>query len=200
MLQYLSQRCSAAKTLILFLPVIMMPVAQAHGVQGGGLINGLMHPVFGVDHLLAMVAVGILSVQIGGKALWTVPAAFVLLMLVGGVLGMKNVAFLPVELGIAASVLALGIALAFDKNLPVIVAMVFVGGFALFHGYAHGQEMPEIASPALYVLGFTIAMVSLHIVGLLIGALAHKLNHGEALLRYTGAGIAGIGFSILTGI
>lgn len=188
------------KILPLFLALFMANSAHAHGVQGGGLINGLMHPVFGIDHLLAMVAVGVLSVQIGGKALWTVPAAFVGLMLVGGLMGMKNVAFPPVELGIAASVLALGIALAFDKNLPIIAAMCFVGVFALFHGYAHGQEMPAIASPTLYALGFVIATAGLHIAGLFIGALANKIKHGEVLLRYTGAGIAGIGFAILTGI
>ncbi len=188
------------KYVLAILSLASLSAAHAHGVQGGGFVNGLMHPVFGPDHLLAMVAVGILSVQIGGKALWTVPTAFVALMLLGGFLGMQNVLFPAVETGIAASVLALGVALASYKNLPVAAAMVFVGVFALFHGYAHGQEMPAIASPWLYALGFVIATASLHIVGLLIGVLAHKIKNGDTLLRYTGAGIAGIGFAILTGI
>lgn len=171
----------------------------AHGVQGGGLINGLMHPVFGPDHLLAMIAVGILSVQIGGRAIWTVPAAFLLLMLLGGILGIYNVPFPAVETGIAASVAVLGLAIALAAKLPVLLAMIFVGIFGLFHGYAHGMEMPSVAEPVLYAAGFIAATAGLHIAGVLIGFISHYIPRGDVVLRILGAVIAAIGFYFLLG-
>lgn len=179
---------------------LLTNVAHAHGVQGGGLINGMMHPVFGPDHLLAMVAVGALSVQMGGRAIWAVPASFVALMFCGGVWGMMKMPFPVVETGIALSVLVLGVAIAFDKKMPTIWSMLCVGFFALFHGYAHGMEMPYLAQPALYAVGFILATACLHVVGIVIGEVAKKIKNGDSLLRYTGAGVAGIGFAILTGI
>ncbi len=178
----------------------MFAHAHAHGVQGGGLVNGLMHPVFGADHLLAMVSVGILSVQMGGRAIWLVPTAFVSVMLLGGIWGINEMPLFAVEQGIALSVLVLGIAIAFDKKMPIIWSMLFVGFFAFFHGYAHGAEMPNLAEPALYALGFIIATAFLHIVGIAIGEISKHVNNGESLLRYAGASIAGIGFAILFGI
>ncbi len=164
------------KLFLLMLGLGSSMIAHAHGVQGGGLINGLMHPVFGADHLLAMVAVGVLSVQMGGRA------------------------FFAVEIGIALSVLVLGVAIAFDKKMPVIWSMLCVGFFAFFHGYAHGAEMPNLAQPALYALGFIVATAFLHIVGIAIGEISKHVKNGESLLRYAGASIAGIGFAILFGI
>lgn len=188
------------KSALLFAGLSINALAHAHGVQGGGFINGLMHPVFGPDHLLAMVAVGILSMQIGGRAIWAVPSAFVGVMLLAGLWGMQNLPFFAVETGIAMSVLVLGIAMALDKKMPVAWSMLFVGFFAAFHGYAHGQEMPSIAQPTLYAAGFLIATISLHITGVVIGEIARHINNGKSLLRYLGAGIAGIGFSILFGL
>lgn len=179
---------------------LLTNISHAHGVQGGGLINGMMHPVFGTDHLLAMVAVGALSTQIGGKAIWTIPMSFVALMLCGGVWGMMKMPFPVVETGIALSVLVLGVAIAFDKKMPTIWSMVCVGFFALFHGYAHGMEMPYLAQPALYTVGFILATAFLHVMGIVIGEIAKRIKSGDSLLRYTGAGVAGIGFAILTGI
>ncbi len=175
-------------------------IAHAHGVQGGGLINGLMHPVFGVDHLLAMVAVGALSVQLGGRAIWAVPLAFVSVMLLGGLWGINGLPFFAVEKGIALSVLVLGMAVALDKKVPVLWSMLCVGFFAFFHGYAHGAEMPSLAQPALYALGFMIATAFLHIVGIAIGESAKHIKNGEVLLRYAGAGVAGVGFALLFGL
>lgn len=173
--------------------------ANAHGVQGGGLINGLMHPVFGIDHLLAMVAVGALSVQMGGRSIWAIPLAFVSLMLAGGVWGMIGMPFFAVEIGIALSVLVLGVAIAFDKKMPMIASMLFVGGFAVFHGYAHGAEMPNLAQPTLYATGFILATAFLHILGIAIGEIARNAKKGNDILRFVGAGVAGIGVSILFG-
>ncbi len=187
------------KILSVILGFSMLSVANAHGVQGGGLINGLAHPVFGPDHLLAMVAVGILSVQIGGRAIWTVPSAFLTFMLVGGILGMNKVPFPAVETGIALSVVVLGVAIALDKGIPTLLAMAFVGLFGMFHGYAHGMEMPLVAQPALYATGFIISTAGLHIAGVFIGMISHKIPKGDVVLRVIGAFIAAVGIAILTG-
>ena len=184
--------------LLLFLGLLLPTVVWAHeSVPVGGFISGLSHPVLGFDHLLAMVSVGILSAQIGGRAIWTIPATFVGVMLLGGVLGMKGVPWFSVEVGIAFSVFALGVALAADKKVPFLFTMIFVGVFAIFHGHAHGTEMPDLAKPMLYAFGFVIGTTGIHIAGVLIGVLSKKIEHGPQLLRYLGAGIAGIGFHLL---
>lgn len=182
-----------------FILGLLLPnVALAHeAVQGGGFISGLSHPVLGSDHLLAMISVGILSAQMGGRAIWSVPLTFVLVMLFGGVLGILGIPFFSVELGIALSVFVLGIALAAEKKLPTLFAMVFVGLFAIFHGHAHGTEMPTLAQPVLYVSGFVVGTIGIHITGVLIGIFSKKISDGPQLLRYLGAGIAGIGFYLV---
>ena len=176
------------------LMVLVPGIAAAHGNTGGsGFIEGLNHPVFGFDHLLAMVTVGLLSAQIGGRAIWTVPATFVSVMVVGGVLGMNGVRLPLVDYGIALSVLALGIAVVSARKLPVSVAMGFVGVFALFHGHAHGTEMPHFAEPALYAIGFSLATAGLHVSGAVSGFFALRHESGIKLLRLTGLFIAASG-------
>lgn len=173
-------------------------LASAHEIGGsGGFMSGLTHPVLGFDHLLAMLSVGILSAQMGGRAIWKVPLSFVSVMLVGGVLGFQDVPLFSVELAIAISVLALGVSIATEKKLPSMVAMVFVGFFAIFHGYAHGSEMPYLVEPAFYACGFVVGTASIHIAGVLIGLVAEKFRHGKQSLRYLGAAIAGIGFHLM---
>lgn len=186
------------RTMILMLLVILLSpgYAQAHEADHGGFLSGLSHPVLGFDHLLAMVAVGILSVQMGGRAIWIVPATFVGMMLVGGIMGINNIPFLSVEAGIAISVFALGIALAAEKKLPVMLAMLFVGFFALFHGHAHRTEMPFLAEPTFYATGFLLGTAGIHIAGVLIGLSSEKWKHGPQLLRSVGSGIAGIGLHL----
>jgi len=177
----------------LFLPNLVL----ANELTQGGFISGLSHPILGFDHLLAMVSVGILSAQMGGRAIWSVPFVFVAVMLLGGALGIQGVPIFSVEVGIAFSVFALGIALVAEKKAPPMLAMLLVAVFAIFHGHAHGTEMPHLAQPILYALGFFVGTASLHIVGVLIGVFANKTNVGDQFLRYTGAGIAGIGFYLL---
>ncbi len=173
-------------------------LAFAHTVPGGGgFISGITHPVLGFDHLLAMVSVGILSAQLGGRAIWTVPATFVSVMVLGGVLGMADAGIPGVEFGIAFSVFALGIALAAEKHFSQLAAMVFVAIFAIFHGHAHGTEMPYVANPYLYACGFVMGSAGLHILGVFIGVFAKRDTSRNELLRFCGAGIAGIGFHIL---
>lgn len=172
--------------------------ASAHQLGGGyGFVSGLGHPVLGLDHLLAMISVGILSAQMGKHAIWSVPAAFVGMMLIGGILGMVGVPLISVELGIAMSVFALGIALAMEKKLPGLVAMLAVGAFAIFHGHAHGTEMPVVAQPALYAIGFLVGTAAIHVTGVLIGLSANRSAKGVQLLRFAGAGIAGIGLHLI---
>jgi len=188
------------KLCLLFLSLAFPCIAQAaevHGDAGNGFVSGLSHPVLGLDHLLAMVSVGILSAQMGGRAIWTVPSAFVGVMLVGGLLGMNGISFFSVELGIAFSVLVLGVAIAADRKLPTVLAMLAVGFFALFHGHAHGTEMPEVATPVLYASGFIVGTALIHVAGVFVGHASKYLPTGPQFLRYIGAGIAGIGFHIV---
>jgi urease accessory protein len=190
--------------LLLLAPLLLAPnSAIAHegsSLPYGSFIAGLAHPVLGVDHFLAMVSVGILSAQIGGRAIWTVPTTFVSVMAVGGLLGWLNVGLTSIELGIAFSVLTLGIAIAADRKLPVLVAMGFVAIFAIFHGYAHGAEMPTVANPVRYALGFMTGTALLHIAGLLVGDISQHYARGKVLLRVAGAAIAGVGTWFLLGL
>lgn len=174
-------------------------ISYAHEGSGGGFVAGLTHPVLGFDHLLAMLSVGILSAQMGGQAIWKVPFTFVLVMLGGGILGINGVPIFSVELGIALSVLALGVAIALEKKLSSLLAMVFVGFFAVFHGHAHGTEMPSLSKPLFYAGGFVVGTAGIHIAGVLVGIIAERLKDGAQLLRYAGAGIAGIGFHLIVG-
>lgn len=185
-----------ALTLIATLFFLSAP-ALAHESTGGGFQSGMEHPVLGLDHLLAMITVGILSAQMGGKAVWKVPLTFVAVMLIGGLMGINSINLMSVELGIVLSVLVLGLALAADKRLPTSIAMVAVGFFALFHGHAHGTEMPTLAEPWQYALGFVVGTACIHIAGIFIGLTFKKIPKGTALLRYMGAGIAGVGFYML---
>ncbi|GLS91440.1 urease accessory protein UreJ [Psychromonas marina] len=186
------------QALMLFAGLLLPNLVLAHeSLQSGGFMSGLSHPVLGFDHLLAMICVGILSAQMGGKAIWLVPSTFVSVMLLGGVLGMQGIALFSVELGIAFSVFALGIALAADKQFPSGLAMLLVGFFAVFHGHAHGTEMPLLAEPILYALGFVTGTAGIHVAGVFIGLLSNKIHYGASLLRYIGAGIAGLGFYLV---
>lgn len=188
---------------LLLLPLLAPVGALAHegaSLPYGSFIAGLAHPVLGVDHFLAMVSVGMLSAQIGGRAIWTVPSTFVTVMAVGGLLGWLNVGLTSIELGISFSVLILGLAIAADRKLPVQVAMLAVGIFAIFHGYAHGAEMPNVANAFRYALGFLTGTALLHICGVLIGDIAQHYARGKVLLRVAGAAIAGAGTWFLVGI
>ena len=175
--------------------IVLTETAFAHEeLEGGvGFLTGLLHPALGFDHLLAMLSVGILSLQIGGNAIWHVPATFVLIMIFGGFLGMQGVDIPMVEAGIAISVIVLGIALAAEKFIPEWVAIISVAIFGTFHGHAHGTEMPLIANPWLYGLGFVTGTALIHLLGVFVGIGFRHLRRGPGLLRTTGIGIAGVG-------
>jgi urease accessory protein len=133
------------------------------------------------------------SAQIGGRAIWTVPATFVGVMAIGGVLGLLGVGLTAIEAGIAFSVLILGTAIAVDRKLPVALAMGAVSVFAVFHGYAHGAEMPSVAEPVRYAAGFMTGTTALHVLGVIIGDISQHYARGKLLLRLAGGVIAGAG-------
>lgn len=182
-----------------FATLLLPTLAFAHTGVGAtsGFLHGFGHPISGLDHVLAMVTVGLFAFQLGGRALWLVPSAFVGLMAAGGALGLSGVAMPFVETGIALSVVVLGAAVALDLRAPVAVAAALVGFFALFHGHAHGAEMPEDAGGLAYALGFTLATALLHAAGIAAGFGLGRLA-GRARLLTRGAGalvsLAGIGF------
>ncbi len=177
-----------------FISILLLPsLSQAHpGIPGHihGWGNGFIHPFSGLDHLLAMTAVGIWAAQRGGRALWAVPLAFVSMMAIGGMLGMAGMGQLPwTEQAIAASVFTLGILIVTATRLPLLASMAIVGLFALFHGYAHGAEMPATAGGLAYGMGFVAATLALHLCGIGIGLAAQRMNSRQSV-RWAGAVIA----------
>lgn len=187
---------------LLFLVIVsalLLPfAASAHLIGGNGLASGVTHPLSGLDHLLAMVAVGIISTQIGGKAIWKLPVTFITFMLIGGTLAIVGIHLPGVQQVIALSVLALGVMIAVSKKMPIEWAIACVALFAVFHGHSHGEEMPLIAHPVIYAMGFVLSTAVLHITGVLIGHYAAKNRIAFTALRYAGAvmGLAGIGFLV----
>lgn len=186
------------------LAVCLVPTtALAHTGVGAasGFTHGFMHPLGGLDHLLAMVMVGIFAYQLGGRALWLVPLTFIAVMALGGFLGVAAIPVPFVEIGIALSVIVLGAVVAFGLKTPVAVAIGVAGLFALFHGHAHGTEMPMDASGAVYGAGFMLATALLHAVGIGIGMLIGALSQtfGKTIYRVAG-GIASVaGVALLVG-
>lgn len=185
--------------------LVLLPTAAfAHvGVgQTSGFAHGFGHPISGLDHILAMVMVGVFAWQLGGRALWLVPATFVALMALGGLAGVAGIALPFVETGIALSVIVLGAVVAFGLKAPVAAAMGLVGLFAVFHGHAHGAEMPESAGGLAYAAGFLLATALLHAAGIGIGFALGKAGerYGSAIVRAAGglAAVAGVG--LLTGL
>ncbi|WP_395448920.1 HupE/UreJ family protein [Aminobacter sp. UC22_36] len=178
-------------------------VAYAHTGAGpaDGLAHGFMHPIAGLDHVLAMVAVGMFATVLGGRALWLVPASFVVMMAIGGLLGMENVNVPFVETGIAASVIVLGLAVALRWNPPTVAAMGIVSLFAVFHGYAHGTEMPLDSSGLQYAVGFMAATALLHGIGLGLGLTIGRAGANSATaMRFGGGAMALTGVGLLAGM
>lgn len=177
--------------------VLAPTLALAHpGLPGHthDLASGFAHPFGGLDHVLAMVAVGLFAAQLGGRALWAVPASFVAMMAAAGLAGMSGIALPLTETGIALSIIVLGGAMALRVALPVAAAMTLVGFFAIFHGDAHGLETPQTASGLLYGLGFVTATAVLHLMGIGLG-----IAFGRNLVRLAGSAAAVIGVVMLVG-
>jgi len=172
--------------------------AQAHEGSGmaGGFISGFLHPLLGWDHVVAMVAVGLWGAFLGMPAIWALPVVFPVVMALGGALGVAGVPLPAVEIGIAASAIVLGAMVAFAVRAPIALAAVIVGAFAIFHGHAHGTELPQAANPIAYSLGFVIATGLLHLGGIAFGLLT-RWPAGRAAVRAAGAGIAALGVAFM---
>lgn len=162
--------------------------ASAHSVKGEaiGFVSGFEHPISGLDHIIAMVAVGLWGAQLGMPAIWLLPVTFPLIMSVGGFLGLIGVPLPGSELAIALSGVGLGAAVLFEFRPPLWVAAALVGMFGLFHGYAHGAELPPGQNALLYSIGFVLATGLLHLTGITIG-LIHRWQWGQYALRGAGA-------------
>lgn len=175
-----------------------------HTYGGGGLLSGFLHPLLGLEHLLAMFAVGLLSAQIGGRALWTIPATFVAVMGISALLGIAGLPLPFVQYGLTISVLILGIGILFGDRIPEWAALIIVGIFAFFHGHAHGTQLPAVTDTIslliAYIFGFLIATAGLHVVGALIGLIVGRLQRGELLMRLGGLAIALIGVILIMNV
>ncbi len=174
-------------------------LAHTNRDVGAGLLSGLLHPLTGLDHLLAMVAVGIWGTQLGAPAIWLLPLTFPLVMSFGGVLGVRAVPLPAVEIGVAASAAVLGLMILLSARPLLSVAAGVVGAFAIFHGHAHGAELPAAAEPLAYGLGFVLVTGLLHAAGIAIGLL-DRWPTGALALRGLGAVIGAIGLYLLGGL
>ncbi|MEO7222480.1 MAG: HupE/UreJ family protein [Devosia sp.] len=192
-----------ALTSLLALGLIALPTAAfAHtGVGAHDLVHGFTHPIGGIDHILAMVAVGVFAFVLGGRALVLVPLSFVGMMAVGFVLGASGVTLPYAELAIALSSIVIGGVAALGRRMPVVAAMALVGGFATFHGWAHGAEMPAEAGALTYALGFVVATALLHVAGIAgsMGVAAVTGKYGKLIAQVAGGAFALGGVGVLAG-
>ncbi|MCM2476599.1 HupE/UreJ family protein [Rhizobium sp. CG5] len=164
--------------------------AEAHILGGpmGGFGSGFEHPLLGFDHFLAMLAVGLWGAQMGGRAVWSLPATFPMIMCLGGIVGMTEMFPIPyMELGIALSIIVLGGAIAAAWKAGEAVALVIIAFFAIFHGYAHGQELPLAADPAAYAVGFVVATGLIHVAGVGLGLVLGRFYDGKLTRALGGA-------------
>ena len=184
--------------LFLLLLLLLPSTASAHTETGavGGFISGFVHPLTGLDHVVAMVAVGLWGAFLGRRAIWVLPVAFPVVMALGAALGVLGIPLPSVETGIALSGAILGLMVAFAARPPLRIAGAIVGIFAIFHGHAHGTELPEAASALTYAAGFVIATGLLHLSGIAFGLLA-RWPVGEIAVRTGGVAIASVGCAFL---
>lgn len=183
--------------LVTFLLIALPTLAHAHPDHGNasGFAHGFLHPVQGLDHILAMIAVGLWAAQMGGRAIWAVPVAFVGAMTLGAVLGIQGVNLPLIEPGILTSIIVLGLLIATACRLPLAASMPLVAVFAICHGFAHGAEMPLSASGFTYCLGFVLATTALHIAGVGIGIGIEKISTAR-WIRLAGPPIVALGVAL----
>jgi urease accessory protein len=186
------RRLPLLQVLVAALALTQPVFAHEQAGVAGGLASGLLHPLTGIDHLIAMVAVGIWGAQLGAPAIWVLPITFPLVMAFGGVLGVLQIPLPMPEAVIALSALVLGGAVAARLRVPFAAAAVIVAVFAIFHGHAHGAELPSAADPFAYAAGFVVATGLLHLCGITIGTLS-RWPAGERLIQGLGVAIAALG-------
>ena len=191
-------RLQVGRRVMLTLALVAPLMVHAHTETGsiGGFISGFLHPLSGLDHIAAMVAVGIWGAYLGAPAMWLLPVIFPLVMALGGALGVLGVPLPGVEAGIALSGVMLGLMIVLAVRPPLWVAAALVGFFAIFHGHAHGTELPHAANAITYAVGFVIATGLLHLSGIAFGLLV-RWRWGRVLVRTCGGAIAATGFAFL---
>lgn len=189
---------SRSLVLALLLAFVVPSPAVAHvgAGQAAGLLTGLQHPWSGLDHVLAMIAVGLWGAQLGNPALWLLPVIFPVVMAMGGLVGLLGFPLPGIEIGIALSALLLGLMVVGEVRPGLVSAAVLVGIFAVFHGHAHGTELPEGQSGLLYSMGFVVGTGCLHALGIMVG-FVHRWPAGRLALRGAGAFIGVMGVSFL---
>ncbi len=191
-------RAIAVPTAVLVLAIACAPAFAHTGSASGGFVGGFAHPLFGPDHVVAMVAVGLWGAFLGPPAIWLLPIVFPLVMAFGGIIGILGVPLPGVEIGIALSAIVLGLMVALAARPPLWIAAVLVGAFAIFHGYAHGGELPPGADAVAYFVGFVVATGLLHLTGIAFGLLA-RWPAGRFAVRAAGGAIALAGVAFLNG-
>lgn len=185
----------------LFALMLLWPLAAwAHveSGQAGGFLSGLSHPISGLDHVLAMIAVGLWGAQLGFPAVWLLPVAFPMMMAFGGMLGLMGIPVPGIEVGIAVSGIVLGALILIEKKMPLFAALLIVAFFAIFHGHAHGTELEAGQNAMLYSLGFVLCTGTLHGLGIVIG-LVHRWQFGRLALRGAGSIVMAGGLFFLWG-
>jgi urease accessory protein len=191
---------AAAASILLFAILLFAVPALAHtGSSTGGFVGGFAHPLFGPDHVVAMVAVGLWGAFLGAPAIWLLPILFPLVMAFGGVIGIVGVPLPGVETAIAVSAVVLGSMVALAARPPLWIAALLVGAFAIFHGHAHGTELPPGADIVAYSVGFVVATGLLHLTGVAVGLLA-RWRAGRIAVRTAGGAIALAGVAFLSGL
>jgi urease accessory protein len=190
-------RCALGAAIVCLAPAAAL--AHPGFAPHSGLEAGFLHPLTGVDHLLAMITVGIFAAHVGRRGLWSLPLGFLMLMAVGGVLGTTGVRLPFVEMMIALSVVALGLAVAIPRQWPVAAATLLVGAFAVFHGHAHGAELPTGVPAAPYAVGFMLATMLLLLAGIALGAGLLRLDstRTRGMSQWVGLGIAVAGIGLV---
>jgi urease accessory protein len=186
----------ALAAISLLLALVCTPAVAHSGSMRGGFVGGFAHPLFGPDHVVAMVAVGLWGAFLGPPAIWLLPIVFPLVMAFGGVIGILGVPLPGIEIGIALSAIVLGLMVLLAARPPLAVAAALVGAFAIFHGYAHGAELPPGADAVAYSVGLVVATGLLHLTGIAFGQLA-RWPAGRMAVRAAGGVIALAGVAFL---
>ncbi|MCG7393834.1 HupE/UreJ family protein [Microvirga sp. ACRRW] len=196
----MSRTVMALAAALAFLPSVVLAHTGAGSPEG--FVHGFAHPIGGLDHVLAMVAAGLFAAHLGGRALWLVPLAFISMMAVGGILGAAEVKMPFVEAGIALSIVVFGAVLAFRQRLSAVAAMALAGFFAIFHGHAHGTELPEAMSGLAYGIGFILVTALLHALGIGLGRVMSAIGQHQStrMTQVAGGAVTITGLAILGGV
>ncbi|MDW4498848.1 HupE/UreJ family protein [Sulfitobacter sp. D35] len=184
---------------VVFATTALPALAHSADGYGGGLVAGFTHPILGWDHVAAMVAVGLWGAFLGAPAIWILPVVFPLVMALGAAAGILGIPVPAIEVGIALSAVVLGLMILFTVRAPIWIAAMITGVFAIFHGYAHGTELPATANALAFAVGFVIATGLLHLIGIAFGLLV-QWPAGRVAVRGAGGLISLAGLAFLTGV